>query len=193
MFWKIKAILYSGFRHIFPFSYFLNEENAVFIRHVHHAIRPNDYVLDAGCGDGNATRALLKIYPQLRIMGVDQSPSMVKKAEQSNIVEIRIASLDAVGVGDDTFDAVVCIGVTEYLNDIPAVLREIGRLAKPGAPMLITFAPPVFWNYLRFGYGKTLRLISSDDASNYLQTNGWKILSQSTTSMQIQFLARNSA
>ncbi|HNL28309.1 MAG TPA: class I SAM-dependent methyltransferase, partial [bacterium] len=130
---------------------------------------------------------------QLRIMGVDQSPSMVKKAEQSNIVEIRIASLDAVGVGDDTFDAVVCIGVTEYLNDIPAVLREIGRLAKPGAPMLITFAPPVFWNYLRFGYGKTLRLISSDDASNYLQTNGWKILSQSTTSMQIQFLARNSA
>ena len=192
MFWKIKALLYARFRHVFPFGYFLNKENAALIKLLQPTIRPDDYVLDAGCGDGNATRMLLKIHPQVRVMGIDQSPSMANPIEHSGRTEIRIASLDAIAEENHTFDAVMCIGVTEYIDDIPRVLLEIKRATKPGAPMVVTFAPPVFWNYLRFGYGKTLRLISTTEATHFLQKNGWLIQSQSATSMQNQFLVRNS-
>ena len=42
--------------------------------------------------------------------------------------------------GDGTFDAAVCTVSIEYLTQPVAVLRELGRVLKPGAPLVITFS-----------------------------------------------------
>jgi len=43
---------------------------------------PNN-ILDIGCGPGNSTSVLKKIFPQASILGVDSSEDMIKKAKES--------------------------------------------------------------------------------------------------------------
>jgi len=41
---------------------------------------------------------------------------------------------------DGTFDAVICAASIEYLVEPHAVLREVGRVLKPGGPLVVTFS-----------------------------------------------------
>ena len=39
-------------------------------------------VLDLGCGPGNSTAVLKKYFPAAEVLGVDNSPAMIKQAKQ---------------------------------------------------------------------------------------------------------------
>ena len=100
------------------------------------------YVLDYGCGPGRLSGLLAQ--QGLRIKGVDTSPGMIEQARQlpspgqatsfQTIQDLRDA------LPPDTYDAIVCSSVIEYVGDAAGLLRQFGQSLRPGGRLLISFA-----------------------------------------------------
>lgn len=105
-------------------------------------------VLDVGCGVGHWGRTLLPFLPpDAKISGVDHEPSFAEKANEkaaelgiAHRADYRGASIEALPFEDGTFDLVTCQTVLIHLPDVPAALREMKRVLKPGG--LIAVAEP---------------------------------------------------
>ena len=96
--------------------------------------------LDVGCGTGLVGRALRARGFSGRILGLDISPASLEIAEQSGAYEsLQPADLQQrLAFEDDTFDAVVCVGVMTYLPEVEAVWREFARVARPEGIVVAT-------------------------------------------------------
>jgi rifampin ADP-ribosylating transferase len=97
-------------------------------------------VLDVGCGTGLVGRALRGRGFAGRIVGVDISQASLDLArERGGYDALDTADLQQrLAFDDDTFDAVVCVGVMTYLPDVEAVWREFARVARPGGVVVVT-------------------------------------------------------
>jgi predicted TPR repeat methyltransferase len=97
-------------------------------------------VLDVGCGTGLAGRALRAEGCTGQIRGVDLSQASLDVAARSGAYEsLEIADLQQrLAFEDDSFDAVVCVGVMTYLPEVEAVWRELARVAAPWGTVVVT-------------------------------------------------------
>jgi ubiquinone/menaquinone biosynthesis C-methylase UbiE len=98
--------------------------------------KPEERILDAGCGTGiNLERLSSKVRS---LVGIDYSESMVERARKRleaghiNNAEARAGSIAATGLPTDSFDKIVCISVMQYLTDqdAEAALKEFVRLTR---------------------------------------------------------------
>jgi arsenite methyltransferase len=101
-------------------------------------------VLDVGSGPGLlAAELAADVGPSGRVCGVDVSADMVAMARarpdtaDAAPMEFREGPAETLPYGDATFDAVVSTQVLEYVPDVPAALREMYRVLKPGGRVLI--------------------------------------------------------
>jgi ubiquinone/menaquinone biosynthesis C-methylase UbiE len=105
---------------------------------VHAQLRPDDVVLDVGCGPGDHLFALARELRQG--IGVDLSPAMIAAARARaeavpGASRLRFAIDDAnqlAGIRDASIDLALCIGALEHMLDKPAALASIHRALKPG-------------------------------------------------------------
>ena len=96
-------------------------------------------VLDAGCGTG---RNLVEFGG----IGVDPSPDAVAAARARG-VEVVQAPVEALPFADASFDLLLATDVLEHVEDDGAALRELRRVAAPGALLLVTVpAHPWLWS-----------------------------------------------
>jgi SAM-dependent methyltransferase len=132
-------------------------------------------ILDAGAG--NAPYA--ELFGHCDYVTADWANSPHGHAAASNIV----AALDALPVGDATFDAVLCTEVLEHVRHPEAVLAELGRVLAPGGRLCLTvpFVWPLheepydFFRYTPFALRDLLeaqgfRDITLESTSGYLST-----------------------
>lgn len=99
-------------------------------------LRAGHLVLDVGCGAG----AFLRLVAAQggRPFGVDASEALLDLARQRlPEADLRTADMEALPHEDDTFDLVTGFNAFFFADDIVAALREAGRVAKPGAPVVI--------------------------------------------------------
>ena len=108
-------------------------------------IQPGDTVLDLGSGAGNdCFVARYETGSEGKVIGVDFTPSMVKKARLNadklgyNNVEFRVGDIDDMPVLDDSVDVVVSNCVLNLVPDKPKVINEIMRVLKPGGHFSIS-------------------------------------------------------
>jgi SAM-dependent methyltransferase len=102
--------------------------------------RPGPLLLDAGCGTG---RNLVEFGPG---RGVDPAPESVAACRERGLDVVQ-ASLDALPFGDASFDLLLATDVLEHVDDDVAALRELRRVAAPGAVLLVTVpAHPGLWS-----------------------------------------------
>jgi len=98
--------------------------------------RPGQSVLDIGCGVG----AFLRLVAERggRAHGVDASQALLELA-RSRLpdADLRHGDMEALPHADDTFDLVTGFTSFFFANDVIAALREAGRVAKPGAAVVI--------------------------------------------------------
>jgi ubiquinone/menaquinone biosynthesis C-methylase UbiE len=96
-------------------------------------------VLDVGCGPGSITCDFAEMVAPAKVVGLDRSAEIVAKAaslasergvENVEFVTGNIYDLD---FEDETFDLVHAHQVLQHLTDPVAALREMRRVAKPGA------------------------------------------------------------
>ena len=101
-------------------------------------------VVDVGCGAGiDSLIAAKKVGTDGRVVGVDMTPSMLKKARQAadeaelKNVEFREGYAEALPVDDDWADVLISNGVLNLMPDKAAALEEMSRVLKPGARLQI--------------------------------------------------------
>lgn len=101
-------------------------------------------VLDAGCGTGLLTLALLKVLDQpLRVTAIDLSSSSLATARRAvaensgrtQSVRFAQANLLQLPFADDSFDLIMTSGVLEYVP-LSAGFGELARVMRPGGYML---------------------------------------------------------
>ncbi len=102
-------------------------------------------LLEVGVGVGAETRILRRLWPELRITGVDLSESQLAYARRSlaDVSDVRLvrASGTALPFADQSFDAAAIIWVLEHVPDPQAIVCEAARCLKPGG---LLFAREVY-------------------------------------------------
>jgi SAM-dependent methyltransferase len=105
-------------------------------------LRPEDRLLEVGCGGGAFLQDALK--SGCRAAAVDHSADMVRLAREvnhdailANRLEIREASADLLPFPDATFTCAVSTGVLGFLSRPLEALREIRRVLAPGGRMVL--------------------------------------------------------
>ena len=97
---------------------------------------PDQDVLDIGCGVGAFLR--LVAARGARPHGLDASPALLDLArERVPEADLRVGDMEALPYEDDTFDLVTGFNAFFFATDFVTALREAGRVAKPGAPVVI--------------------------------------------------------
>ncbi len=97
-------------------------------------------VLDIGCGTGVAARTIARRANfSGRVTGIDLSPYLVEAAKRladeeglGDLVEFRSRDTRDLDIPDGRFDAVVAHTLVSHVKEALTVLKEAGRLVKPG-------------------------------------------------------------
>ena len=97
--------------------------------------------LDIGCGTGNYTIKLAE--RGLSMTGIDPSDVMLTEAKtKSNLINWVHGQAEDIEFPDDTFDGAIATLTTHHWSDLGAGFRELFRVLKQGARMvLFTFTP----------------------------------------------------
>ena len=91
-------------------------------------------LLDAGCGSGLALA--LAARRGAVVTGLDALAGLLAIArERLPEADLREGDLEELPYADDSFDAVTAFNAVQYASDPTAALREIKRVAVPGAPV----------------------------------------------------------
>jgi trans-aconitate 2-methyltransferase len=93
----------------------------------------SETVIDAGCGSGRVTEAVLARLPQGRVIGVDASASMVEAARErlGGRVELHVADLIAFDLGLRA-DAILSTATFHWIADHDALFRRLRAHLRPG-------------------------------------------------------------
>jgi trans-aconitate 2-methyltransferase len=100
-------------------------------------LRGDETVLDAGCGSGRITQALIERLPRGRAIAVDESPSMVAAARErlGPTVDIREADLLELEL-DEPVDAVLSTATFHWIADHERLFRRLHALLAPGGRLV---------------------------------------------------------
>ncbi|CQD10066.1 UbiE/COQ5 family methyltransferase [Mycobacterium lentiflavum] len=99
-------------------------------------------LLDAGCGTGASTAALLAVAPHAEIIAVDAARGMLDAARAKpwppsvRFVHARVEDLDEHGV-TGPFDAILAAYLLRNLTDPEAQLRNFRELLRPGGTLAV--------------------------------------------------------
>jgi 2-polyprenyl-3-methyl-5-hydroxy-6-metoxy-1,4-benzoquinol methylase len=100
------------------------------------------YILDYGCGPGRLAQCIGR--HDRRVLGVDTSERMIEQARRLMPGDLPVRFDLCKGNGDDllsnTFDAVVCSSVIEYIKDCQHLLNNFRRCLKAGGTLILSYA-----------------------------------------------------
>jgi ubiquinone/menaquinone biosynthesis C-methylase UbiE len=122
-----------------------------FLEHLLRLIPPDrgpiegaSWALDVGTGPAEIPIKILRRIPGMKIAGIDRSHMMLARARENGTragVSDRLALLAGDGQSlpfpDGAFSMVLCNSVLHHAREPAEVLREIFRVAAPGAPILV--------------------------------------------------------
>jgi ubiquinone/menaquinone biosynthesis C-methylase UbiE len=102
---------------------------------------PRGSLLDVGCGTGSHAAALAE--RGWDVTGLDVSRDMLRRAEARGVRTVQ-ADAAALPFEEASFDAAISVFTNTDLDDLGAVVREIARVLRPGAPLVYLAVHPCF-------------------------------------------------
>jgi ubiquinone/menaquinone biosynthesis C-methylase UbiE len=110
----------------------------------HVTVAKDATILDVGCGGGRTIQQLAIMAPQGKVYGVDISAASVAASQATNAAEtatgrvnVQQASVAALPFPDRQFDLVTASETHYYWPDLPANVREVLRVIKPGGTICL--------------------------------------------------------
>jgi SAM-dependent methyltransferase len=100
-------------------------------------------ICDLGCGAGPVISALLN--RGYDAIGFDYSIDMLDNAARRIATgtagrrPLARCDIQALPLGDDSFDCAVCLGVISYVEHYENIIREIRRILKPGGTAIVSY------------------------------------------------------
>lgn len=108
------------------------------------SLRPGARVLDLAAGTADVGLEVLRRQPDASVVGLDPSPGMlavgrrkVAEAGHEERVELRQGQAESLPFDDNSFDGVTIAFGIRNVEDRPRALREMARVARPGARVVI--------------------------------------------------------
>lgn len=98
------------------------------------------HVVDIGCGTGRLLGRLREALPDASLTGVDVSAAMLEVARgkaELDSVRLEEGSAASLPLGDASVDAAVSTVSFHHWDDQLAGLRDVARVLRPGAPLLL--------------------------------------------------------
>lgn len=112
-------------------------------------LRPDDRVLEIGCGHGVAATFVCERLDGGRLTAIDRSPKMIEAAARRNAAsvaagtaEFLVAALEDMDLGDRRFDVVLAVRVGLFHREPERARRLAERWLAPGGRMHAVFDPP---------------------------------------------------
>lgn len=100
-------------------------------------LRGDEAVLDAGCGPGEITEALVARLPAGRVIAVDASPSMAAAARERLGDRAEVNCMDLLDLAlDDTVDAVLSTATFHWIADHDRLFERLRGAMRPGARLV---------------------------------------------------------
>jgi trans-aconitate 2-methyltransferase len=100
-------------------------------------LRGNEVVLDAGCGSGRITAALIERLPQGRVIAVDGSESMVAAARRRLGPEADVRVVDLLELElEEPLDAILSTATFHWIADHELLFQRLRRALRPGGRLV---------------------------------------------------------
>jgi demethylmenaquinone methyltransferase/2-methoxy-6-polyprenyl-1,4-benzoquinol methylase len=107
-------------------------------------------VIDVASGTAAVAIELALAEPDRSVLGVDQSPEMLAagraRIEQRGLgdcIELREGRAESLPFGEAEFDALTFTYLLRYVDDVPATMRELVRVVRPGGTVaMLEFGLP---------------------------------------------------
>ena len=142
------------------------------------AVGPGDRALDVATGTGDLAIALAKrVQPGGEVVGSDFSDQMLELARRkSTAVKFEWGNALELPYEDGSFDAVTVGFGARNFSDLPAGLREMARVTRPGGRVVVLEItspqrPPLSW-FFRIWFDQMVpmlgRIAGDPDAYSYL-------------------------
>jgi ubiquinone/menaquinone biosynthesis C-methylase UbiE len=126
-------------------------------------------VLDVCCGSGaSALAAAEMVGPDGFVIGMDLAARMLElariKAEARGLrnVEFRVGDMLDLHLPASEFDAVVCVFGIFFVPDMPAAIRALWRVVRPGGRLAITTWGPRFFEPATTAFWDSIREVRPD-------------------------------
>jgi SAM-dependent methyltransferase len=144
------------------------------------APRPNDRVLDVGCGTARLAPTLrTAVGPSGGVVGIDPSPAMLGEAVRlgrATDTAFVVGAAEALPVVDGWADGVLAAGLLPHLEAPSTALRELGRVTRPGG-RLVVFHPVSRAQLLarHAGLDTDDHVLAPARLTTLVETTGWSI------------------
>jgi trans-aconitate 2-methyltransferase len=100
-------------------------------------LRGDEVVLDAGCGSGRITQALIERLPRGGVIAVDGSPSMVQAAVERLGADADVRLLDLLELDlQEPVDAVLSTATFHWIADHDRLFRRLHAALAPGGRLV---------------------------------------------------------
>lgn len=89
-----------------------------------------DSILDVACGGGLVTKELQKRFKPKKIIGIDISRAMIKRAKEydsENLIKWKVGDIFEYNV-KEKFDLVTCVDILEHVDDDLGFLKKVGEM-----------------------------------------------------------------
>jgi SAM-dependent methyltransferase len=97
-------------------------------------VRPGSRVLDVGCGTGQLTAELARVVGGAHVAAIDPGEAVVEVCRaRVPEADVRIGSAEHLPFADAEFDAVLAQLVVNLVEDPPAAVAEMARVARADA------------------------------------------------------------
>ena len=105
-------------------------------------------MLDLGCGTGFILNLAREFFSELH--GVDITQAMLDQVDMSSgKIKLHNTPAESLPFANDTFDLVTAYSFIHHAENPLAILREAGRVLKPGGICYVDLEPnKLFWNQL---------------------------------------------
>lgn len=131
-----------------------------------------EMALDAGCGEGFSASRLLKAFPDIRIAGVDISPTALKYSQKHMPqMSVALANITCLPFSPEQFDLVMSLEVLEHIPQ-PEQAVQMYKLLSRRYLLLSVPNEPIF---------RMLRMIEGNDllrgGDHPEHVNHWNLVS----------------
>lgn len=114
-------------------------------------------IIDVGCGPGNSSQVLVRRWPECRLVGIDNSETMIAKAKTDYPASEWILANASSFISDKKFDIVFSNAAIQWIPDHKLLLKNFNGLLTGRGVMAVQI--PLFWD---MPVGKAIRAVSAE-------------------------------
>jgi len=114
-------------------------------------VSSSNKILDLGCGEGGIISAILKKFPNKRIVGIDISPRRINLLKNKFPKQTFLCKdINSTHLKSNGFDLIICTQVIEHVEDDKMLIKEIYRLLEKGGHLYITSVIKKKWAIYKY-------------------------------------------